>query len=154
MLFYLQVFVNPVGLVELESCCEKQNKTKKEPQKTEQPAGRGTALSNQQVAAWLAFVQPTMRPLAAASRTRIELSTHDIVVESSPFDFIFPASCNKNRHCRIHSSPLDGAHHECPATCAVTTVIQLPEVTWDTIVDPKVGITSPPRGRVAVAGAE
>lgn len=40
MLFYFQVFVNPVGLVELEGCCEKKKK------KPEQPAGERTALSN------------------------------------------------------------------------------------------------------------
>lgn len=43
MLSYFRVFVNPVGLLGLEGCCEKKKKKKKKPK---QPAGLRTALSD------------------------------------------------------------------------------------------------------------
>lgn len=57
VLFYLPVFVNPVGLVELEGCCGEGGK-----RKPKQPAGQRTALSDEQVASTpLAFIQQTVR---------------------------------------------------------------------------------------------
>lgn len=82
-LFYFQVFVNLVGLVELEGCCEK----KKFPGK--QPAGVSSALSSWR-GAEQSFLPLTIRAITRACRKSIELPTQDIFVESGPFDFICP----------------------------------------------------------------